>query len=165
MANAPITARKCPLILLEVLIAFALTALCVLPLIYPHVHIFKTQKEKIASIELDHAVQLLFARCLEQLYRGEIAWADIENESQFPIDEASYLAAGYPKPLPFRGHYAFKEITHKPSEPQEKGIYLFELNFIFTPMHAPSTPHPAPPLNYHYRLVIERTLSRSDEVA
>ena len=63
--------------LLEVLIAFALIVLCVLPLIYPHVAMFKSQKAFIRKVELDHVVNLLYAKILEKLYMNSIPWQEL----------------------------------------------------------------------------------------
>jgi hypothetical protein len=63
--------------LLEVLIAFALIALCVLPLIYPHVAIYKAQNKFARKLELDHVVNLLYGKVLEKLYMNTIPWADL----------------------------------------------------------------------------------------
>src|SRR5690349_12587266 len=107
-------ACKRPVVLLEVLIAFALVVLCALPLIYPHVFILKSEKAFVASIELDHAVNLLFANCLEKLYQNQIAWHQIESGKETTIESSLLEESGFNGYLPFNGTYKFVEEKHKP---------------------------------------------------
>jgi len=137
--------------LLEVLICFALIALCILPLIYPHVAILKSEKDFVNTIELDHAVNLLYANVLQKLYLREISWADIENGKEIPIDENLLHASGVKKFLPFTGSYKFVEIKHKPPKQPEDSVYLYSLVFTFSP-----TLKKALPYVYKYQIVIER---------
>ena len=73
-------------LLLEVLISFAIIALCILPLLYPHVYILKSQQEMIRTVELDHVVNLIYASTLEKLYLNQIPWDTIESKKEIPID-------------------------------------------------------------------------------
>ena len=129
--------------LLEVLIAFALVALCVLPLIYPHVAMFKAQNTFIRKVDLDHVVNLLYAKILEKLYMNSIPWNDIE-QTVFPVDAGLLGEIQYDKPLYFSGSYNFSEpwpVTDpkypypvfKPNTPGPYSLYLFKLTFNFLP--------------------------------
>jgi hypothetical protein len=133
MIKGELKIQRRPILLLEVLIAFALVALCVLPLIFPHVFILRSEKKFNATVELDHVTNLLYANILEKLYQNDIPWSDLENEKPFSIDHVLLEAAGYKKPLAFTGTYQFTLIKQKPSKPVDKTAYIFELTLKFTP--------------------------------
>lgn len=122
-----------PVLLLEVLIAFALVALCALPLIYPHVFILRSEKKFISAVELDHVVNLLFAQLLQKLYQKEIAWGDIENGKEILIESSLLKSVGYKDHLPFLGSYKFVKIRKKPPKEADHSAYLFNLEFTFIP--------------------------------
>lgn len=125
--------RRRPIVLLEILIAFALVALCILPLIYPHVFILRSEKRFISTVELDHFVNLLYADRLQRLYQNEIPWQDVENGKELPIDASILESMKYSGNLPFLGTYQFVDIRHKPRKPEDRTVYLFNLIFTFLP--------------------------------
>jgi len=126
--------KKQYVLLLEVLIAFTLVALCALPLIYPHVYLLSEQKRFVNTVELDHLVNLMYVELLEKFYNNEIAWNDIIEMRSFPIDTA-FIARirgkDTVKSFPYVGSYQLKEIKHKKNE--EKYAALISLTFVFTP--------------------------------
>lgn len=146
--------RRC-IALLEVLIAFALIVLCVLPLISPHLLILKSERQLVQLVELDHIVNLLFANRLEKLYQNKIPWEEIKNSREVPVDESLLQEIGYSGKLPFVGFYRFIEEKHKnSSEAAEKAAYLFKLIFSFSkPKDVKETEKK---LEYTYLLTIER---------
>lgn len=152
-----------PIVLLEVLIAFALVALCALPLIFPHVFILRSEKKFTASVELDHATHLLYAYLLERLYQNDIPWADIETGKELPIDHTLFEAAGYKKSLPFNGSYKFTILKQRPPHPTDSAAYLFDLEFTFVPKYEffleknAETDHDK--IFYNYQVAIERKLT------
>lgn len=114
---------KRPFLLLEVLIALALVALCAIPLIYPHVAIYLSQKEFVSKIELDHKVSLNYVNILEKLHRNEISLDDIRNETLFTLPEGMN---GY------IGTYSFHIIKEKFSKTLNgPGAMLVELKIRF----------------------------------
>lgn len=152
--------RKRHVILLEVLIAFALVALCILPLIYPQVFIFKSEKGFIEAVELDHVVNLLYSDRLQKMYLNEIGWAEIEGEKPVPITEEMLREIGYKGEFPYKGQYQFSISKRKPPPPEDR-LYLVQMNFAFAPKNSPSgkqdsekTKHDE--LTYSYLIFIER---------
>lgn len=149
-----------PVILLEVLIAFALVALCVLPLIYPHVFILRSEKKFIATVELDHLVNHMFADILQKLYQNEIPWQDIESGREIPIDETWLEHLGYKQMLPFTGTYQFIKARQKPDKPAEVTAYLFRLEFTFTAKPGffleKDLKDDNPEISYNYQIAVER---------
>lgn len=150
------------LVLLEVIIAFALVALCVLPMIYPLVYILKSEREFIETIELDHIVNLLYGDTLQKLYLNQIGWSDIEEHKRFEI--TSLLQdIGYKGSFPFEGSYEFIIEKRKPPPPEDR-IYLVKLIYTFTPKKTGKKPPADTDLEmqkpktyiYEYKIFIER---------
>jgi len=121
--------------LLEVLIAFALIVLCVLPLIYPHVAIYKAQNTFVRKIELDHVVNLLYGRVLEKLYMNTIPWNDLA-QTTFHVDGELLKEVQFNKPFYFTGSYNFFETPSKfkPKKPENYSLHLYKLTFNFVPI-------------------------------
>jgi hypothetical protein len=128
-----IKVKKRHMILLEVMIALALIALCVLPLLAPHAFLLKQQKQFISTIELDHMVNLLYADTVERLHRQEIAWQSIQEKTVFPVDASTYARIHYDKTLPFTGSYRFEDSKHKINDKENWGVHLLKLVFTFVP--------------------------------
>jgi hypothetical protein len=117
---------------LEVLIAFAITAMAILPLIAPHFSIFRQQLQLIDKVELDMAVNRFYGLIVEKLHRHEIGWGDIEQKTVFPIDDALWSQLETPRRLPFKGSYQFLEVRHKKNE--QYALYKLELIIAFEPI-------------------------------
>ncbi len=137
--------------LLEVLISFTLVVFCALPLIYPQVMILKSEKEFLYLVQLDHAVNLLYAHCLEKLYRQEINWSSIEGQQSFPVDEQMLKASGITTAVPYSGTYAFIAGKQKPKNRTADTVRWINLVFTFTDKAGKEKE----PLKYKYPLIIE----------
>lgn len=149
--------KKRHMILLEVMIALALIALCVLPLLAPHAFLLKQQKQFISTIELDHAVNLLYADMLEKLHKQEIPWQGIQEGTVFPIDESAYKRINYDKTLPFTGTFRFEDIKHKINEKEQWGVHLLKLIFTFVPtqqLTGAESEKKIKPLEYSYQVFV-----------
>lgn len=121
------------MLLMEVLIALALIALCAFPLIAPHTSILTEQKKFVATMELDHDVNLFYAEILERLYRNEISRKDIAEKRIFSIDEEMIKHAKNDKPFSFDGVYSFAETDYKSDDAKAWGVYLVNLQLVFFP--------------------------------
>jgi len=141
--------------LLEVLIAFVLIVFCALPLIYPHVFILRSEKQFVATVELDHFVNLLFVDTLEQLYLNEIPWGAIEGEKSQPIDDAILRRLGYDHTFPFNGVYYFQKKKYKKSSEDNHAAYLLNLIFKFTPKQGVFVSKPVKEPTYTYNIAVE----------
>lgn len=137
--------------LLEVLIAFALIVLCVLPIISPHVAIYKAQRSFVKKIELDHVVNLLYANIYEDIQKNKIPWEKLEDKTIFPISSELLTNLNNKKPLPYVGTYQFEKQDSKPNPPGPLSVYVFKLLFKFQ--------HPKEkPLEYEYKIFMVRNL-------
>lgn len=149
--------------LLEVLIAFALIALCVLPLIYPHVAIYRDQSKFAHKLELDHAVNLLYGKVLEKLYMNTIPWNELA-QTAFPVDDALLHEIGYDKRLFYQGSYNFfdEPPKFKPKDPASPySLYLYKLTFTFIPIELAKTPEKVKDtdkIKYRYDVFVVRDL-------
>lgn len=146
--------KKRHVALLEVLIAFALIVLCLLPIIYPQVAVVRAESKFIDTVELDHCVHLLFAQTLEKLYLNEIDWAEIENGKEIPIDHHQLEQVGCNHDLQYSGNVKFQLNKKKPPGEAEKSVYLYTLIFTFNDQGKGSSK----PLIYEYHLTIERRI-------
>jgi hypothetical protein len=152
--------------LLEVLIAFVLIVLCILPLVYPHVAMYQSQMRFIREIELDHVVNLLYAKVLEKLYMNSISWNSLEQQV-FPIDTALLNEIQFDRPLHYIGSYNFFEAKPR-FKPKKKGaplsIYLYHLTFNFLPKEFEKSPEEIKKkktIKYQYDVFIVRDLRGS----
>lgn len=124
------------MLLLEVMIAIALVTLCLLPLITPHLAMFKEQSKFNTAMQLDHVVHLLYVDMLEQMYLGKISWKQVQEKRPVPIDDNTWSRIGQTSKFPFEGHYLFGEIKHKEGKDTEWGVYLLTLTFVLSPKNA-----------------------------
>lgn len=145
-------------LLLEVLIAFAIIVMAILPLVYPHFYIYQQQRTFIDKIDLDMTVNLLFAQVQEKLYRNEIIWGEIESSRVFPVTQQLLEEVGIKNPIPYNGVYSFK--TEKQKKNDQFALYLVDLTFTFTPKkgakQSTKGQEGPKPLVYPYKLFISQ---------
>lgn len=143
--------------LLEVMISLALIVLCILPLIYPHVALYKAQSAFVNEMKVDRLVQRLYAEMLVKLYRGEVSWSEVEGEKAVEIDAGQFEKEGIPKGY-FKGSYRWKIEHYKPTPPAERTAYLLELDYEIA-----FTQENRPPLHYLYQIFVERVLAKGEK--
>lgn len=136
MKTLVLRSAKRYMILLEVLIAMALVALCALPLIAPHFEMLKAQKKFISTLKLDHFTHLFYVDVLEQLQANKITWQQIQDKMPIPIDEKMWERINEKNSLNIKGNFQFEEIKSKFSNDKSWGAYLYTLTFTFEPMEA-----------------------------
>lgn len=128
-------------LILEVLIAFAIIVLCILPLLYPHVGVLRAQQEMMTTVQLDHLVNLLYGKTVEKMYLNEIPWSTFHSDKPIPIDAEMIKAVGIKEEIPYKGSYRFVEVKHKPKklEPGDKALYLYKIIYEFVPLNKKKT--------------------------
>ena len=142
-------------LLLEVVIALMLVALTVIPLLAPQAYILYRQKTFMQEVDLDHLVNLLYADVVVHLYKGQIPWTDIINSTEFEVDDTQLKQVGFDKQLNFKGTYKFTKEKQKPKKESPYTIYLFNLDFHFSPKDAKASKKT---FDYHYNLFLLRYL-------
>ncbi|MFA6916040.1 MAG: hypothetical protein WC222_06565 [Parachlamydiales bacterium] len=157
MVQRPLKKVRRPFLLLEVLIAFLLVALCAIPLVAPHVSIYKDQLEFMDKIQLDHFVNQYYAELIEKLYRQNIAWDALTNETKFKIDKEKIISWDN-RQLPYEGSYSFSDKKHKPKEPKPFTVYLLQLTLTFKPVKKAGTDKKSKDLVYKYDIFVPRQL-------
>lgn len=153
--------RRACFLLLEVFIAFAIVALTLLPLLYPHYAIYLEQHKFVNKIELDMAVNNFYASTIEKLQRNEISWAAIEQQQRFPLTEDAWLKE-IGKRLPFAG--SFYLAIDKKKKNEQYGLYLVSLHLELLPTGL-KTNAPKKTSYYSYRIFIGRLLNEPLEAA
>lgn len=123
--------RKQSFLLLEVLIAFTLVVLCIIPLLAPHVGIYKEQKHFINQIEWNHAVHLIYVDVLEKMHKGEISIADIITKREFEVPRDRL-----PSPS-ITAIYRLSPLTSKKQNAEGFNVHLANLEIILTEKNKP----------------------------
>lgn len=72
--------QRRPFLLLEILIAFGLVALCIFPLVFSQFKILAAQKELHARLEGQRLANEQFTRIVESLYKGELTLEQLPHE-------------------------------------------------------------------------------------
>lgn len=121
------------MILLEVLIAMALIALCILPLITPHIAMIREQQRMDAVMRLDHSVHLLYVDVIEQMHKNIIKWNQVMEGKPIPISDDMWERIGIQNKIPLQGFFRFQEIRHKPGKPAEWNAHHVKVIFFFMP--------------------------------
>lgn len=129
--RSPRWVKKRYMMLLEVLISCALIALCILPLITPHIAMIKEQYKLSAAMDLDHDVHLLYVDVLEQLHTKQIAWNQIQEEKPIPITDEMWGRIKKKDKPSLQGYFRFKELRHKPKKTAEWNAHWLSLKFYF----------------------------------
>lgn len=124
--------------------------LCILPLFYPLTYILKVQNQFVNKIQVDHAVNLEYAKIIEGLYTNQIGFEKLNPGIVYEVTLG--------KEIPYKGSYVFGESIHKPSEEQDFMVYLKTLDFVFNPLNPSKDEEEQKKetLRYHYDICIIR---------
>lgn len=71
--------QRLPFLLLEVMIAFLLMALCLVPLLQPHYAMLQSDLMILEESKIERVVHKIYAEFLVSLYRGEVTWSAIDH--------------------------------------------------------------------------------------
>jgi hypothetical protein len=123
--------------------AFFLVVLCAIPLFYPHGYMLRAERGYLKTVQLDKAVDLVYAHLLQQLYENQIDWDQLAGSEWMEIDKALYRT-----PLPFKGSYRF----HYEGDQEEGKGRLYSVDMRFTSLDDSK----AAPLLYRYDVAIKR---------
>lgn len=147
------------MLLLEVLIALALISLCIIPLISPHVILFKVHKQFATTLELGHTVNQMYVEVLEKLHKNEISWNAIQDKQQISI--TNLLDSAQRKDAPFTGTYQFGEIIHKTNDKTGWSVYNLTVTFLISPRRGNDT---STPIKFQYSFPLLRHIPTDTSV-
>lgn len=81
--------KKRTFLLLEILIAFFLVSLCIVPLVKQPLQLYRSELERLEGMEMERLADWTFSEVKEMLLKNEIPWAKIPNKSEttdpFPL--------------------------------------------------------------------------------
>jgi len=81
--------KKRPFLLLEILIAFFLISLCIVPLVKKPLALYRSELKQLEEIEKERLADWTFSEVKEILLKNEIPWAKIPNKDEttdpFPL--------------------------------------------------------------------------------
>lgn len=142
--------RKRPFLLLEVLIAFFIVALCAIPLMAPQIFMVRSELSQAREVELDRAVNILFADLLEKFYEQGVNWETVGTKDlpkpALPLNTEVFDRLGYGpnylQRLGFEGDYTVrvklskvKKDLSKTEGPNGELLYhMLEIKYSFKPL-------------------------------
>lgn len=92
--------KKNPFLLLEVLIAFTLVTLCIVPLVRQPLQLYRTELAYLEEMELERLAEWAFTEAKEILLKNEIPWAKIPHKGEvagpFPLSPTTLNIPGCP---------------------------------------------------------------------
>ncbi len=84
--------KKRSFLLLEILIAFFLVTLCIVPLVRQPLSLYRSELERLEAMEKERLADWTFTEVKEMLLKNEIPWEKIPNKSEtagpFPLPDA-----------------------------------------------------------------------------
>lgn len=138
--------KKRTFLILEVLIAFSIIALCLFPLLTPNLMIIKAEKNFQEELEADRLADLLFAEWVEKLYDNTISWERLTSGDIVALEEKTLIPTGFPYSIVVKPILKKKKVSEK-----ETSYYLFLFEFHFKPKQGGLSP-----LLFSYNLFVER---------
>ncbi|MCB1136029.1 MAG: hypothetical protein KDK78_07165 [Chlamydiia bacterium] len=87
--------KRRPFLLLEILIAVALCALALIPLLQPHFAVLAAQRDIQRELRFEQEADRLFAVVLEDLYENRVSWSAIQDGTNSVIDSPIVREARY----------------------------------------------------------------------
>lgn len=148
--------QKRPFLLLEVVIAFALVALCAVPLMQSPITAYRTHLAELEKLECDRIANYTFSEIKLLLLENEIAWANmpekISEAPQHPLDPPSDIQI--PNFYSKKVYRSYQIWVEKEKEGPQSEIYRrLGLRITLTPKsHATKSK----PLKYNYQLFSQK---------
>lgn len=89
---------KRPFLLLEILIALSLVALCAIPLIVKPIRAYREEMANLEEVERERLADWTFSEIREKLYKNEISWEELPGlharTDPFSLDEGAIQIPG-----------------------------------------------------------------------
>lgn len=131
---------KRPILLLEVLIAMVLVALCAFPLLSPHFMMLRQEKKHLENLEADRIANVVFVDIVEKMYQETITWEMVNDLELHPLADSEFKN--------YSINYRFDEPKLKPDKKKPKyGLY---------PLLIEITPKNGKTLKFFYEIFVEK---------
>ncbi len=122
--------RKRGFLIIDVLIAFAIFSLCILPLLAPHFLILRSEIDSLRTAQLERWADSSYADVKELLYEREIPWRDLQLGYQHDLRGLASVTTGPNELTYYRRHF---EIRGRKQYTKTKRNYrLLEIEIFFT---------------------------------
>lgn len=115
--------------LIEVLIAFLIISLSLIPIVYPYSRALLEEKKFSLSLKAEHDANLLFGRLIQDLHENKVSLSQIEgNHKEISIPQDKMQEAFIKPPFP-KAFLSF-DSKHKPkSNSEECVLYLVKASY------------------------------------
>lgn len=154
-----------PSLLLEVLLAFFLVALCAIPLMQSQFAILKAEYEALRRLELDRLVNRLYAMQLVAFYQNRVDPSEIGRTDK-PVQpvalddpELKRLELTGTRQMRVALSEGNREYTREKDAAGEKQKFLLEITYRFQNSRLPSEE----PRSYSFNLYVKRPENESKE--
>lgn len=146
-----------PALLLEVLIAFSLIALCLFPLIKPQLAMIQLEKQYLEKMQRDQLARSFFLALKQELYenRGPDL-AQLAKPFQGRLPSKKTLVAKNRPPVVYSCEYTLSQKKPLKKEPKKKSIQKYHLLEVeLKLLCSKHTQHLEP---YHFAILVEGPL-------
>jgi len=126
MSCIPKNSSKRPFMLLEVMVAFTLVLLCVVPLLRTHLMMFHEERRLVKEMEAQQLAGVIFSEVIPLLYENQIPWEVIEGSGDLLsyVDESPLnTVIVQAKKLGYIPQVSFDSVLSKPKG-SEEGCFI-----------------------------------------
>lgn len=120
--------KKRSFLLIEVIIAFSLASICIIPLISQPIHLYRKESEHLEQMEKSRLANLAFTEVKEIFLRNEIPWDELPAKRQkskiYPLPDGELQLPGK-KPKAFKRSFT---LTGKGDKIAPKGWLYKQLD-------------------------------------
>jgi hypothetical protein len=123
--------KRKPYLLLELLIAFTLVALCALPLVHDPLHSLRSEIQIFEKVELERLAEVSFADLKAELYRNEIPWEAFDT-SKYKLhkqDSVRIQLKGVCERTYLRSYYLSTKYHKKAADQEDHRIVNIKIAF------------------------------------
>jgi hypothetical protein len=123
--------KRKPYLLLELLIAFTLVALCAVPLVRDPLHSLRSEIRTFEKMELERLSEVSFADIKAELYRNEIPWKTFETNTYqfFRQDSVRIQLKGVCENTYLRSYYISTRYKKEAADQEDHRIVNIKITF------------------------------------
>lgn len=120
--------QKRSFLLFEVLIALALVALCLFPLLKPHFAIQKEQRKELEMIQFQRLAKEAFCKVREELSNESLNWDYFSKTQSGTLQQTMPVYLDKDKICYYQPHYSIEKMKNAP---KVEGALLLKVNIYF----------------------------------